>query len=584
MKKERIIMQQRNVLFYFVAFFLSVATLLAVAKSVFISIDIDESYAIAQSYRLTLKDKLLADMWEPHQLSAYLSAAFIKVHSWIFHSLDYLVISLRVVGTLLHLGIGFLLYKTVRRMLSRKLGFLMFFVHSNFLSKWIATPEFELMEYWLLLLTGIIFIRCYLDKKSNLWFFLGGVCLVLQMFNYPTMIILFPAYLYGIIKMSRDGKAKTHSLFFTLGALLPGIGFLGYLLSYMSVEQLWESVLHVMADPSHTSRSLGDRLLSFAIEFVWDLLMLFLSYAVCVLITYVGSRYLLKKDLSQRNCCLLGLLVAIAGQSVWQITGCVLFDENQFFFQKRYLFFAIGCFFMYYIIHKEIVRADKILFAFLVVPSVISWCATLLLTNMNVNVSYTKLFPCIFVLICLMDKHLKIKRKYVIHVSLLFILGSLLICKLILIRVTGCLPVTVRANLEKVTQGPLKGTYIQRDEAAAWEQDCELLRNYCTDKDNLFYFGCENLLYLCTEANISVASVQGTAVFDQSFIDYFSEHPEKYPTVVAVDLRYKSTVGYCYSEENQIVEDWILKDFQYTEKIETSTMILYLKRGKLGEE
>ena len=55
-------------------------TLLGYIKGIFISSDIDESYALAQSYRLATGDKLFLHMWEPHQLSAFLSAIFIKIY------------------------------------------------------------------------------------------------------------------------------------------------------------------------------------------------------------------------------------------------------------------------------------------------------------------------------------------------------------------------------------------------------------------------------------------------------------------------------------------------------------------------
>jgi len=58
-------------------------TLLGMVKTLLVSTDIDEAYAVAQAYRLVKGDRLLLDMWEPHQLSAYLPAilmdVFIKV-------------------------------------------------------------------------------------------------------------------------------------------------------------------------------------------------------------------------------------------------------------------------------------------------------------------------------------------------------------------------------------------------------------------------------------------------------------------------------------------------------------------------
>ncbi len=54
-----------------------VLTILAVLKCCFVSFDIDEAYAIAQSYRLAIGDHMFSQMWEPHQMSSFGAALFI---------------------------------------------------------------------------------------------------------------------------------------------------------------------------------------------------------------------------------------------------------------------------------------------------------------------------------------------------------------------------------------------------------------------------------------------------------------------------------------------------------------------------
>ena len=107
--------------------------------------------------------------------------------------------------------------------------------------------------------------------------------------------------------------------------------------------------------------------------------------------------------------------------------------------------------------------------------------------------------------------------------------------------------------------------------------NCSFISEYVSERDNLFYFGCENLIYLCTEANVSVASVQGTSVFNQSFLDYFNENPYKYPTVVAVDKNFNTDYYMVYNPYNYIIDEWIEKEFEYSNKIETDNMILYIR-------
>lgn len=584
MNQKQPITTPYKIVLYFLMLSLGILTILAAAKSLFVSIDIDESYAVAQSFRLLKGDRLLADMWEPHQLSGYLSAVFLLFYKTLFGTTDSVVLFLRFCGTAIHLGIGLFLFGTLRPYISRLTNMFIFFLHFNFLAKWITLPEFELMEYWLFLLTGLLFFRFYTAKKEKqnvIYPIFIGIFLFLQMLNYPTMFLLYPIYLYGMFRMSRSAVLKT-CLPLTLGAALPGLGFLAYLFSYMKPEEFRANLSALMSDPSHTTRSFGARMGEFGLEFLTDCLILTGIYLLCLGILSLIKKMLPKKSsVSWATLCKEALLIQIGAYSLWQIAGCILFDQNQFYLQERYLLYACGGLGMALYLarnHSEQSQNAKIFLYFWMLPGFVALLATLMLTNMSANVSYTKLFPAIFVLLLLYDLSLKDKEKHTLYIASLLVLGSLLVCKLLLIRVTGCIPVTIKAPLQKVTSGPLKGIYIHKEYANAWESNCALLREYCTAEDNLFYFGSENLLYLCTDAEISVASVQGTSVFNQTFLDYLDSHPEKYPTVVAVDLRYKEVYEYRYSPFNYVVADWIEQEYVYTEKIETPTMILYINR------
>ena len=46
------------------------------AKNLFIGADTDEGYGIMAGYRLAMGDRLLLEMWEPHQTSAIFTAVF----------------------------------------------------------------------------------------------------------------------------------------------------------------------------------------------------------------------------------------------------------------------------------------------------------------------------------------------------------------------------------------------------------------------------------------------------------------------------------------------------------------------------
>ena len=60
---------------------LLVLAALAMAKTLFVGLEIDEEYALSIGYRLVKGDRLFESMWEPHQLSA-LPAAVLVAFLW----------------------------------------------------------------------------------------------------------------------------------------------------------------------------------------------------------------------------------------------------------------------------------------------------------------------------------------------------------------------------------------------------------------------------------------------------------------------------------------------------------------------
>ena len=81
-------------------------SVLACVKTIFISLDIDESYAMAVGYRLATGERFFKDLWEAHQLGGFFIAPFLRLFLMITGSTSYMVIYARVLGTVIHLGIG----------------------------------------------------------------------------------------------------------------------------------------------------------------------------------------------------------------------------------------------------------------------------------------------------------------------------------------------------------------------------------------------------------------------------------------------------------------------------------------------
>lgn len=548
-------------------------TFLSIIKTLIVSSDIDEAYAVALAYRLLHGDKILLDMWEPHQFSSYLPAIFMKIFIEITGGTDYIVIYLRIIGIVFHYILGFWLYKISSQFVGKIESLFITLLHANFLAKWIQIPEFELMHYWYLLIVFLCLISYYHISSKSRYLIISGIFMMLQLCNYPTMILLYPFYMLGIFKMNKN---RLKEIFIsTISATIPGIIFIGYLFSYMNLEKFMRSLSFVMSDPSHMERKLSERMFDFCISATKDIGMLTISFGIIFILLYI--LYKEKKNIKQ--ILIVTFFISIILWCFIQIIGCLFFDKNQFYLQNRYLLISIFGIYIYSISKKR----ELSIYWFGIIPGFISLISTLLVTNMTLNVAFSKLFICVlscFLLVFINQKNDRENYKdikLISYFSCSILLLSLILCKLVLIRVTGCLPVTINAKFEKVEVGPLRGIYMVERTASTINKNFKLVKEYINKNDNFLYFGCENMIYLCTDANISAASVQGTSVFNEDFLNYFEEHPEKYPTVIAVDKNFNTDYYMVYNPYNYIVNEWIEKEYEYNKKIESEDMILYFK-------
>ena len=93
-------------------------------KILLVGYDIDEQYAVSMAWRLLKGDRLLTDLWEPHQTSGWLCALLMAPYAAILRTTTGIQLYLRFCGLLLHGAVGLYLYRTLKRYLHREQAFL----------------------------------------------------------------------------------------------------------------------------------------------------------------------------------------------------------------------------------------------------------------------------------------------------------------------------------------------------------------------------------------------------------------------------------------------------------------------------
>lgn len=508
-------------------------SVVAAVNQLLIGFDIDEGYAVSMPFRLLQGDHLFADMWEVHQTSALLPAAFLWLFYQVTGSTAYMVLYLRIVATLLHLGMTVLVYRRTRKYLAADWSLLFALLYLNLLPKWLISLDFSMQQVWGLTLL----FTCLLEErgigKKQLWQdFLVGLSLAFTVLAYPGMVLLYPAALVTICMCNKglSGKEKIRkSLLFTAGCAISAVVFLIYVLLFMPVSDFLSGIPKVFMDGTHQF-TMQTKLLLYGQQWLnvaKQLLILGVPPLLAALILQIFKQ---KKKKEKGSLFLTFLLLFVAETSLLMILGNLVgIQMGPFHFQVRYLlFFLCIC-----IVGWNVRNTDRSLFYVPIFLMLIAFVGILVFSNVGPDSSSSYLGLGILAGFALLLKKYPQKEQLLFATTVLFVL-SLLFCKGYYVRITEYGPSTVRQQRVQVTEGALAGIYVLPEEAAQYTQEHETVQRVTQPDDKLLFLGTDGILNLSANCPFVSPSTISTPAFNEQWVEYFTEYPEKEPTVIVL--------------------------------------------------
>ena len=323
---------------------LLIGSFLAALKCIFVSLQMDEEYAVSMSYRLLLGDRLFTQIWDPHQTSAFLMEFLMWIYLKLFHTTTYIVIWVRLAGVLIQLAIACYLYRMLCYLLEPEYSFYLAIIYFNLLPKTYVMPEFSNMMAWGLTMLLLSLFRLAIlqgrissgelsllencaaadksslreEKKSGSYIAVikdtlqaerkqklkiiftaaeAGLWLSFVALAYPTCLLLFPFVIWYLWKYDAHRK-KTIALFgatcFAAGGL-----YMAYLFSYMSVAELIANIRSLIASCASHSGGIQKRLGIYGMDFL-RLLLFSLGYVLAAVLICGGVNWI-KRHVRGKN-------------------------------------------------------------------------------------------------------------------------------------------------------------------------------------------------------------------------------------------------------------------------------------------
>ena len=514
---------------------LCAATLVAMVRSAFVGLEIDEEYALSLGYRLVSGDRLFYSMWEPHQLSSLPAAALLAVFIGITGGTTGVLVFFRLVVLVCKAGMSYVFYREFRRDLGRPAALLAALVLFAFVPKWFLGPDYTGQQFhWTL--AAFLCLHHYVTRGCRqLWLVpLGAVCACFGYLAFPQSAAAFAVLWVGMLILGkRRGEPKARGAWVLLGSCaVCGAAFLVYALSGVgfSISLLLDRLTLILHDPQYDFTTaermalLAGQALTVARSLLWPLLV---SAALS------AALYLIKRQPITAGR-LLNFWAALAAvQCLLRAVKDGSLDERQFvpvvvlagawaFWQGRGRPGNAELFWLGYL------------------PGLAAYAMILRSTLLGLAPTFMYLtWPAVCGMLALVNHADDAKaRRAEGMLCLAAMLAFLLVCRVWCVQTTGWKAADVTDTpLARITTGPAKGIYADAKAADMQECLCEALQPYAGQPILQAIGEQHGLGFLMADGTLQVAqaSVISGTDSDPRFEQYYADVPGKEPRVILYD-------------------------------------------------
>ena len=165
---------------------LLVLAVLAMAKTLFVGLEIDEEYAFSLGFRLVKGDRLFYTMWEPHQLSALPAALVLALYTAIAGTTTGALLFVRAVVLVCKAAMSAVFYRDFQLTLGRHGALLSAVELFVYTPKWFLGPDYISQQFHFTVAAFLCFYHYYTHGFRRPWLVvLGVVCACFSFLAFP---------------------------------------------------------------------------------------------------------------------------------------------------------------------------------------------------------------------------------------------------------------------------------------------------------------------------------------------------------------------------------------------------------------
>ncbi|MBO4751011.1 MAG: hypothetical protein J5546_11940 [Lachnospiraceae bacterium] len=561
------------------------ACLVAATKLLFVGFSADEEYQLVLAYRLAKGDMLFREVWDTLQTSAFYGQFLTWVYLGVTHGTTGLLLFLRLCGILTQAAVAAFLFMTLRKHMTGESAFYVSTVYFCVFTKLLATPEFSNLQSWSLTLLLCFVWRAKdcleMGKKKGTaaWIVAAALSYCVAVLS-AFCVILIPVIAILLVRMGKKGEkgGLSRNLWFWGTCFACGAAYLLALLCVDGPKVLLTGIRGILGgDDTHATGTLlsgGSKLASYGKDLGIVLLALLGAAVVAWLIERI-LRAVFPKAFSDSPSFefkrLLFLAVSLdATLFLWFIMGAG-FDGLKLYLPALILL-GISVF-----LEKK--SDDKMLVPlFGILLGIGTFLNVLLISNVDLITNLTFLSGAAIWGLVLLVQFFEAEEKkietwfvllamlFVVFLGTTYTLGSGPAGQNILqlVKVRG-----------KIQEGPAKGTYVTREIAGAYNENCRMMQAIVKEGTpvllvtNFFHNESLTLLYMMNDVKISHYSVNSTMTYGDKLREYWELFPDRRPKCVIINGDSCFYEDYLWAQE-------LLKEYEPAEETKVYNVTYYL--------
>lgn len=536
-------------------------------KNLLVGTDTDEGYGIMVGYRLAMGDRLLLDMWEPHQTSAIFTALFIGPFVCLTGGVNYLNLFLRAVFFPIQAGVSVFLYKTIRKtapQVEASVAALMGLLYYVTTPKSVFIPEYSNLHNWFFSLMVLCLLRYFGTKDSEGsrvkgklgYLVLAGIFMTCDVLAYPSMVLVFLCCM-GFLLLRKSKRKVREVLAYALPCVLSAGAMLGYLLTYMTPQIMMQMIGEILGEGSHQT-SVVEKLLDWGESLGETILILLAALLFAGLVRWIVENKMKKQlpELLRQPGMLFFLIVFVVQIGFW------LFSSFNAIYPQL-LLMALSLEGIYIYLQKD--RSETLFFRWILLVFV-NYIAVLLLSNWEPMLLNTYLImgaeAGLATLSCYWQKTSAHGKKALQVLCLCLVLGNAFSYTYLILGSQEYHASVVR-NVRGINrQGLRAGILTDYMTAYRYNNNLEIWQEAVPDGSTVLYVGPSQFFSMFGEHIQASPDTICTMVYDERLLDYWELHPERYPDVVV----FESSYGDIRQEGDSFIWHWLMEDFQPAER------------------